>query len=81
MGQALSSVVSCCCTEPARDSNDTEFIEVEVCYQDEQPWKEKIKTNEKIVVIAVDPKFCEEKIAKGRLEVITNLGVRKLALK
>ena len=26
MGQALSSFVSCCCTEPARDYNDTDFI-------------------------------------------------------
>ncbi len=36
MGQALSSVVSCCYTRPARDSKDTEFIEVEVCCHDEQ---------------------------------------------
>ena len=48
MGQAVSSFVSCCCTEP----------------DDERPWREKIKTNEKKVIFAVDPKFSKEEIAQ-----------------
>ena len=82
MGQALSSFVSCCCTEPARDTNDTDFM-YRTPYQDkyqsfgldedERPWREKIKTNEQTVVLAVDPKFSEEEIAQERSNILTNI--------
>ena len=62
MGQA----VSCCCTASttARDNNDSEY---NMYCRGEQPWKEKIKTNEKKVIFAVDPK---EKIAQERLKFV-----------
>lgn len=79
---ALSSFVSCCCTEPARDTNDTDFM-YRTPHQDkyhsmgldedERPWREKIKTNEKTVVFAVNPKFSEEEIAQERSIILTNI--------
>ena len=60
MGQAVSSFVSCCCTEP----------------DDERPWREKIKTNEKKVIFAVDPKFSKEEIAQERQNILTNFEKR-----
>ena len=61
MGQS----VSCCCTASAtaRD-NDSEY---NMYCRGEQPWKEKIKTNEKKVIFAVDPK---EKIDQERLKFV-----------
>ena len=80
MGQALSSFISCCCTEPARDTNDTDFMyrsahqdKYHDMGEDERPWREKIKTNEKKVIFAVDPKFSEEEIARERSNILTNI--------
>ena len=62
MGQAIS----CCCnaSATARDNNDSEY---NMYCRGEQPWKEKIKTNEKKVIFAVDPK---EKIDQERLKFV-----------
>jgi hypothetical protein len=59
MGQAFS-----CCTTSARDTNDSEY---NMYCRGEQPWKEKIKTNEKKVIFAADPK---EKIDQERLKFV-----------
>ena len=58
MGQA----VSCCYTASARDNDDSEY---NMYCRGEQPWKEKIKTNEKKIIFSVDPK---EKIDQERLK-------------
>ena len=81
-GNAFSSFVSCCCTEPARDTHDTDFM-YRTPHQDkyqsmgsdenERPWREKVKTNEKNVVLAVNPKFSEEEIAQERSNILTNI--------
>ena len=60
MGQA----VSCCCTASAKDNNDSEY---NMYCLGEQPWKEKIKTNEKKDIFAIDPK---EKIGQERLKFV-----------
>jgi hypothetical protein len=41
--------------------------------EDERPWREKIKTNEKKVIFAIDPKFSEEEIAQERSNILTNI--------
>ena len=73
MGQALSSFVSCCCTEPARDTPYVDKYHAMGSNEDEGSWKEKVKTNEKKVIFAVDPKFSEEEIAKERSNILTNI--------
>ena len=60
MGQA----VSCCYTASARDNDDSEY---NMYCRGEQPWKEKIKTNEKKDIFAIDPK---EKIGQERLKFV-----------
>ena len=60
MGQA----VSCCYTASAKDNNDSEY---NMYCRGEQPWKEKIKTNEKKDIFAIDPK---EKIDQERLKFV-----------
>ena len=52
MGQVIA-----CCTVAEREAND-DTIYRPPPQEIEQPWKEKIKTNEgKVVFLAVDPKF------------------------
>ena len=69
MGQA----VSCCYTASARDNDDSEY---NMYCRGEQPWKEKIKTNEFKIASAVDwvdPKFTEEEIAQERMKIISSI--------
>ena len=73
MGQEFSFFVSCC-TEPARDptSHQDKYHSMGL-HEDERPWREKIKTNEKKVIFAIDPKFSEEEIAQERSNILTNI--------
>ena len=67
MGQVIA-----CCTVAEREVND-DTIYCPPPQEIEQPWKEKIKTNEGKVVLAVDPKFTEEDIAQERMKIISSI--------
>ena len=67
MGQVLA-----CCTVNEREAND-DTIYRPPSQEIEQPWKEKIKTNESKVVLAMDPNFTEEEIAQERMKILTNI--------
>ena len=64
MGLALSFFVSFG-TKPARDRtpHQDKYHSMGL-HEDKRPWREKIKTNEKKVIFAVDPKFSKEEIAQ-----------------
>ena len=67
MGQVLA-----CCTVNEREAND----DTKYCpssQEIEQPWKERIETNEGKVVLAVDPNFTEEEIAHERMKILTSI--------
>ena len=67
MGQVIA-----CCTVAKREAND----DTTYCpspQEIEQPWKEKIETNEGKVILAVDPNFTEEEIAQERMKILTSI--------
>ena len=66
MGQVLA-----CCTMTKREANDAMYYPP--TQEMEQPWKERIQTNEGKVVLAVDPNFTEEEIAQERMKIITSI--------
>ena len=39
----------------------------------EQPWKERIETNDAKVVLALDPNFTQEEIAQERMKILTSI--------
>ena len=55
MGQVLA-----CCTGAEREANDDTKLYRPPPQEIEQPWKEKIETNEGKAVLAVDPNFTED---------------------
>ena len=67
MGQVLA-----CCTVNEREAND-DTIYCPSSQEIEQPWKERIKTNESKVVLAMDPNFTEEEIAQERMKILTSI--------
>ena len=67
MGQVLA-----CCTVNEREAND-DTIYGPSSQEIEQPWKERIETNEGKVVLAVDPNFTEEEIAQERMKILTSI--------
>ena len=67
MGQVLA-----CCTVSEKETND-DTIYRPPPQEIEQPWKEKIKTNEGKVVVAVDPNFTEEQIAQERMKIMSSI--------
>merc|ERR1712109_336822 len=73
MGQALSSCVPCLGNDhdaaPSVNEAEMEYVAKE----NERQWVEKIRTNEDKIVLAVDPKFAEEKIDQNRTEILENL--------
>ena len=72
MGQTLSSCAPCC--SEVRAYEDVESYQ-KVIPNDKNPqWKEKIKTNDDKIVLAVDPKSTEEEIAADRMKILMNLG-------
>ena len=69
MGQVLA-----CCTVNEREANDDSIYGYGPSSQEiEQPWKERIETNEGKVVLAVDPNFTEEEIAQERMKILTSI--------
>ena len=73
MGQALSSCVPCLGNDhdaaPSVNEAEMEYVAKE----NERQWVEKIRTNEDKIVLAVDPKFADEKIDQNRTEILENL--------
>ena len=67
MGQVLA-----CCTVNEKEAND-DTIYCPSSQEIEQPWKERIKTNESKVVLAMDPNFTEEEIAQERMKILTSI--------
>lgn len=67
MGQVLG-----CCTVTEREANDDTMYCPPPPEMD-QPWKEKIETNVGKVILAVDPNFTEEEIAKERMKILTSI--------
>ena len=67
MGQIIA-----CCTVSEREANDDPIYRPPP-QEIEQPWKEKIKTNEGKVVVAVDPNFTEEQIAQERMKIMSSI--------
>ena len=68
----MGQVLACCTVAEANDDTMYRPPPQEI----EQPWKEKIKTNEIKVVSAmdwVDPKFTEEKIAQERMKIMSSI--------
>ena len=67
MGQVLA-----CCTVNEREAND----DAKYCpssQEIEQPWKERIETNDAKVVLALDPNFTQEEIAQERMKIISSI--------
>ena len=67
MGQVLA-----CCIVDEREANDG-TIYCPSSQEIEQPWKERIETNESKVVLAMDPNFTEEEIAHERMKILTSI--------
>ena len=67
MGQALA-----CCTVNEREAND-DAIYCPSSQEIEQPWKERIETNDAKVVLALDPNFTQEEIARERMKILTSI--------
>ena len=72
MGQTLSSCAPCC--SEAQANEDVESYQ-KVIPNDKNPqWKEKIKTIDDKIVLAVDPKSTEEDRAASRMQILMNIS-------
>ena len=65
----MGQVQGCCTVAEANDDTMYRPPPQEI----EQPWKERVETNEGKVVLAVDPNFTEEEIAQERLKMISSI--------
>ena len=73
MGQAVSSCAPCFSAKEDVESS-WESYQKSVPNDKNPQWKEKIKTNEDKVVLAVDPKSTEEERAADRMQILMNLS-------
>ena len=65
----MGQVQGCCTVAEANDDTMYRPPPQEI----EQPWKERVETNEDKVVLAVDPNFTEEEIAQERMNILTSI--------
>ena len=65
----MGQVQGCCTVAEANDDTMYRPPPQEI----EQPWKERVETNEGKVVLAVDPNFTEEEIAQERMKKISRI--------
>ena len=65
----MGQVLACCTVAEANDDTMYRPPPQEI----EQPWKERVETNEGKVVLAVDPNFTEEEIAQERMKIISSI--------
>ena len=73
MGQAVSSCAPCCSANEDVESS-WESYQKSVPNDKNPQWKEKIKTNDDKIVLAVDPKSTEEERAAERMQILINLS-------
>ena len=78
MGCCLSKEIEDKQFEPAESRAASENIYEEPIMETERPWSEKITTNSNDIVLSVDTKFDDEKIAKDREETLMDLANRFL---
>ena len=72
MGQVLSSCAPWC--SDAHGHEDVQSYQKAVPNDKNPQWKEKIKTNQDKIVLAVDPKSTEEERAADRMQILMNLS-------
>ena len=65
----MGQVQGCCTVAEANDDTMYRPPPQEI----EQPWKERVETNEGKVVLAVDPNFTEEEIAQERMKIMSSI--------
>ena len=65
----MGQVLGCCTVAEANDDTMYRPPPQEI----EQPWKERVETNEGKVVLAVDPNFTEEEIAQERMKIMSRI--------
>ena len=73
MGQAVSSCAPCCSANEDVESS-WETYQKSVPNDKNPQWKEKVKTIDDKVVLAVDPKSTEEERAAERMQILMNLS-------